>query len=497
MQACQRNFQQSNSIHDDLPPHDVEAEAGVIGCIFCADPVSAHNWFNELSIDHFYAEPNREIYRALKSLDAAGKPLTEVDVTIWLRDKGRLKDFDGSDYISSLAKDIPGPSMWSSYFESVDAYRERRGTVYGATELGLIARDTRIDIHQVRDAARRFFGEACSNDSGNGERLLEAREFNELSEPPPIVPVYTLGKVDICTEGNLSTITSAIKTGKSGTVHAMLASVIGTEGRDYLGFGSSNGKGHALLHFDTEQPHADHWHSIGRVLQRAGISEKPNWFHSYWLTGLAPGQVLQCIQDAVRLSAKEHGGLHSILVDGVADLVGDVNDAAECNGLVAQLHDLAIKFLCSVVLVIHFNPGGDKTRGHLGSQLERKAETNLRLDKDDNGVTTIWSAKQRRAPILRGTGPRFCWSVGAGMHMSIESAAVTKKQAKEKATRESLTRVMEDVFLGHASMRWTDMQLTLKNSLGVSENTAERRINEALALGVIKKAVAGLYVLRT
>jgi hypothetical protein len=34
-----------------------------------------------------------------------------------------------------------------------------------------------------------------------------------------------------------------------------------------------------------------------------------------------------------------------------------------------------------IVGVIHFNPGGEKTRGHLGSQLERKAETNLRLDK--------------------------------------------------------------------------------------------------------------------
>ena len=51
-----------------------------------------------------------------------------------------------------------------------------------------------------------------------------------------------------------------------------------------------------------------------------------------------------------------------------------------------------------VVTVLHENPNSEygKTRGHLGSQLERKAESNLRLQKDNTtGVTTIFTEKSR------------------------------------------------------------------------------------------------------
>lgn len=295
--------------------------------------------------------------------------------------------------------------------------------------------------------------------------LLRLRRFNHEITPPPLRPIYSLAGHVIATPGNLLTITSAIKTGKSAVIGAMTASVMANDkDADLLGFRSANPNSLALLHFDSEQSPDDHWHQVARALRRAGLGEPPPWFHSYRLTGLDSKRAWECVREATRLAAKEHGGIHSSLIDGVADLVPDVNDSAECNAFVATLHDMAIQHDCPIVGVIHFNPGSDKVRGHLGSQLERKAETNLRLDKSDE-VTTIWSEKQRRAPIPKDSGPCFQWSDEAGMHMTIQNRQASKLEIE----RESLTALAEDLFSDRPSMRYTDLISTVKTKLTVSE----------------------------
>ncbi|HZM06246.1 MAG TPA: hypothetical protein VFC44_24865 [Candidatus Saccharimonadales bacterium] len=83
------------------------------------------------------------------------------------------------------------------------------------------------------------------------------------------------------------------------------------------------------------------------------------------------------------------------------------------------------------VSAISDQPGRDD------ESIYRKSET-LRLDKID-GVTTIWSDKQRRAPIPKAAGPCFQRSDEAGMHVSVkgittkDDLAVTLQKALEDA----------------------------------------------------------------
>jgi len=325
--------------------------------------------------------------------------------------------------------------------------------------------------------------------------LLKQRQFDPTKEPPPIRPIYTLAGHIIATPGNLVAISSTIKTGKSAVIGAMAASVMAaSKDADLLGFLSSNPKSYALLHFDSEQSPDDHWHQVNRALKRAGLREPPKWFYSYCLTGLGCKRAWECVTEATHRTAEQHGGIHSSLIDGVADLVNDVNDPAESNAFVAGLHDMAIQHDCPIIGVIHFNPGGEKTRGHLGSQLERKAETNLRLDKE-KGITTIWSDKQRRAPIPKDTGPCFHWSDEAGMHVTVES----RKPAAEKQRREELMPLADAIFLKHRALHYADIikTLTAKKGLALSERTAARRISEMSRVRVIEKSAAGLWTKAT
>jgi len=323
--------------------------------------------------------------------------------------------------------------------------------------------------------------------------LLQQRRLNPDIVPPKLRPIYSLNGLVIATPGNLATINAGAKDGKTAIVGALIASVMAKrKDVDLLGFSSSNPNSYAVIHLDSEQSPDEHWLQFARAKKRAGRRRIPAWVHSYCLTGLEAALALECVWEAIRLGAELHGGIHSILIDGVADLVPDVNDPGASNTFVANLHGVAIRYDCPIIGVIHFNPGSDKSRGHLGSQLERKAETNLRLDKKD-GVTTVWPDKQRRAPIPKSTGPRFRWSDEAGMHVSVEARQADTDD--EEVAR--LTLLAEEIFADHPTMRYSALISTVKKRQKVTKRTAERRVSRMATLKVICKSTAGYWTRRT
>jgi hypothetical protein len=325
-------------------------------------------------------------------------------------------------------------------------------------------------------------------------KILREREFKPHIEPPPLRPIYTLNGICISTPGNLSTITSAIKTGKSAVIGAMAAAAMPHNAdADLLGFSSSNPKDMALLWFDSEQSPDDFWHGVYRALKRAGLREPPPWLHAYCLTGLGCKRGWEAVLEAIRIATEQHAGIHSLLLDGAADFVADVNDAGESNAFVAEVHDMAIKHDCPITGVIHFNPGSDKSRGHLGSQLERKAETNLALEKDTDETTVIFSTKNRRAGIPKHLGPRFAFNMEAGMHITVES----RESAKDSEKRKSLLLLAQDVFKDHPAMRYSEIKSTVATVTPCNDRNAQKKVAEMIRLTVIKASVAGIYVIST
>ncbi len=154
---------------------------------------------------------------------------------------------------------------------------------------------------------------------------------------------------------------------------------------------------------------------------------------SYFITDLTLKQRLEVIRMEMRRSNDAGEALVAVIIDGLGDLCLDPNDAAESNALIDEMHRLAIEYNTVIVCVLHENPGSDtgKTRGHLGSQLERKAETNLRLEKDAEGITVVFCERARHTHIPKDKGMRFQWSDEAKMHVTTDapftSAGKTKK----------------------------------------------------------------------
>jgi hypothetical protein len=341
---------------------------------------------------------------------------------------------------------------------------------------------------------------------------LDARRIHLEQPPPQPVPVFSLLSQQISTAGNLTVISAQAKGGKSAVVGAMISSIMAAvepkaeddddeipdwePAQDLLGFTAAAHAGRAVVLFDTEQSPYDAWSLVQRSAQRAGVSGMPACFRGYSLADVSTERRRAFLAAEMKRAHEECGGIHSVFIDGVADLCKSPNDDIEAFALVEHLAQLAIAHTCPIILVLHENPSGletGKTRGHLGSQLERKAESNLRIAKEGkSGASMLFSERCRHACISRDDALRFAWSTPDGMHMTVEPET---KESRTETARQNEQPECQAVFAGHVGeMAYGEMKQRLMDVGHISAATAKRRIKQWLSIGLIKPGSTACYL---
>ena len=338
---------------------------------------------------------------------------------------------------------------------------------------------------------------------------LDARRIHLEQPPPQPVPVFSLLSQQISTAGNLTVISAQAKGGKSAIVGAMIASIMAGPApeidedipdfesqHDLLGFTAASHEGRAVVLFDTEQSPYDAWNLVSRSAQRAGVSGMPANFRGYSLADVSTDKRRAYLAAEMQRAHQECGGIHSVFIDGVADLCKSPNDDIESFALVEHLAQLAIAYACPLILVLHENPSGletGKTRGHLGSQLERKAESNLRIARDGkSGASMIFSERCRHACISRDNALRFAWSTPDGMHMTVEAET---KESRAEVVRQAEQPECQAVFAGHlGEISYTELKERIMTRAHLAERSAKRRIKQWQGIGLIKQMASGNYL---
>lgn len=312
-------------------------------------------------------------------------------------------------------------------------------------------------------------------------------EFDFDNVPLKPAPIIEFMGHTISTPGNITNIQAKPKEGKTAIAGGILSAVIAgeSEGCDTLGFTSKNPQGGWVLTFDSEQSKYDNDANIRLALKRSRYKNgKPKWLRSFCLTELSARERYRFIFAAMKWAAAESQGLFMVIIDGVADLCFDVNDATESGDLIDRLQKAAIKYNCAIVTVLHENPGSDagKMRGHLGSQIERKAETALRVAKDSKtGVVTIWAERARHCMIPKSAGHCIAFDESNHCFMSCGSA----KEIKDAEKMEMANKEIEAVFKGRGDMRYKALCDAIIAVLGLKIDAAKKRVREWRDAGLI------------
>jgi hypothetical protein len=327
-----------------------------------------------------------------------------------------------------------------------------------------------------------------------GSLKFQRRRFDIDNPPPAAEPILTLGGATVLTVGNLGAMCGQSGTGKTHAAIAALSAIMaGDPSADCLGWAGGNPQGQGLIYLDFEMSAQDHHAIILESLRRAGLDRPPAWFYSYHLTGCEPQDGENMLGALLATCRDKHGGTRLALLDGAADLlqVGP-NDESESLSLVRRLHGYAIDFATAILSIIHLNPGSDfKTRGHLGSQIERKAEIVIQLNREtESDIVEMFAAKARHKPIRKGTGPRFAWDHSWGGFRSV----ATKQEERQVVTVAKHAALARDLFAVKQAFTHGDATRRIAELEGINEAAAKKRLAtlRKQALVIVENAT-GLY----
>lgn len=365
------------------------------------------------------------------------------------------------------------------------AKRERELKSYGVKRLLLPLSGTKEEkdvsdyfaLGNSRENLIRLFLEYLETLYSETMSVLKSCEVDFSSPPPAAQMIVSVNEVPLGTQGNLLCVTGGEGTGKSNYVAALIAGTIRPQGveADTLGVAvKENTKGKAVLFYDTEQSEVQLYKNVGNLLRRCSRDAMPKYFKAYCLTGMSRKERLKSIILSMDRYHYQYGGIHLVVIDGIADLIRCANDEAESIAVVEELYQLAGIYNTCIVTVLHFIPNGLKLRGHLGSELQRKAAAILSIEKDnDPAVSVVKALKVREGSPLDVPLMQFAWNKGKAMHAYLGEKP---KEEKEKRKEDELVAVAREIFSHRRFVTYVELAESIQSILEVKERTAKSYI---------------------
>jgi hypothetical protein len=294
--------------------------------------------------------------------------------------------------------------------------------------------------------------------------------------------ILSINGVQIATPGNIVAISGAPKTGKTAITGSILSGSIctsnGYDGCPLIQV-AENVNRKAVIAIDTEQSSYHNYNNLKHgVLKRAQLDCEPDNLFSYNIRELSFSQYKR-FADEIFYSANELcGGVHLAVIDGIADFISSVNDEAEANSILEYFAHLSIKYDTAIFLVVHLNPGSDKERGHLGSQLQRKCESVLTIKKDGD-VSILEGKFLRSGSISDCQAIQYKFDTNKGYHTFLGDAP--RKNGNE------LKQLAETIF--SVPRKYVDAVKLVMEEQACKDRTAKQRITDMLNADLLAKSV--------
>lgn len=200
-----------------------------------------------------------------------------------------------------------------------------------------------------------------------------------LKPPPPVIQIDDKEEhpVTIMTEGNISMLIGKAKSRKSFAVALFTATSLSN---DWL-FKKLRSVGEKwIVYFDTEQSSfyvQQAYYRVAQISKGSGVDKR---FFCHCLRPYNAAERIEIIEWAF----ENIKGLGLVVIDGIRDLVKDINSPEEATEIASKLLKWSENSGAHILTVLHENKSDGKARGHIGSELVNKAETIMTVSKLEN-----------------------------------------------------------------------------------------------------------------
>ena len=213
----------------------------------------------------------------------------------------------------------------------------------------------------------------------------EIKATDKVTIPPKILFV---GDCTIATFGNFSASTGMAKSKKTFNISAMVAAAV--TNTTVLNYRACLPEGkRKILYFDTEQSKYHCHNVLERIYKLSGLSvKKDDPRLLFWgLREYTPKLRIALIDYALR----KHQEVGLVIIDGLRDLMYDINNGKEATDVMTVLMAWTSVYDLHIHTVLHLNKNDNNPRGHIGTELENKAETVLIISKNlqNNSISEV------------------------------------------------------------------------------------------------------------
>lgn len=338
----------------------------------------------------------------------------------------------------------------------------------------------------------------------NGEYVIPERLLKDTIDDStpikPLEPVIKIRESNFAVKGDVSFVSGIPKVGKTTICAYMIATAMMKEiPRDFdsLEIRSTYCEGKPIVYFDTEQPSVYTNKLRKQIMKLLGVEKHPKNLHIINLRKYKSIDKAKLV-----FSWMSHlPDTHLWIVDGVADLIQDPNDTTQAFSIIGKFMQVTEELNTSIVLHLHENPSGNKMRGNLGSEAERKSGGVITLKKKDD----IHSIEGKH---LRGTGNfdpvYFRWDKDKGGFSSLdelETKIITHKVDPKQIKFDLRVKLAKRITLnGKEDVQYKELvNRIIQHSPDVEgkeigETTAKSRIKEmSEELSILEKDNQGRY----
>jgi hypothetical protein len=225
------------------------------------------------------------------------------------------------------------------------------------------------------------------------------KEFNidnylvDLEKPVTQEIIYTIQDKIVLTYGSLMVLTGKPKARKTTFLHAFIGAALVDYPIWSIKANLKPDKNLVVL-IDTEQSMYDLHQSLHRLQNTINLklSTLKN-FKTFSARSLNVDEIIKLINKICE--ANKNVGL--ICIDGLLDLVNDINDVREAKAAIHYLKTACDEHNIGIVGILHQNKGTNFSLGHLGSFASRHAQSELSIEKNESGTSTLSATFLRSA----------------------------------------------------------------------------------------------------
>ena len=192
----------------------------------------------------------------------------------------------------------------------------------------------------------------------------------------------------IGTLGNFSASIGKAKSKKTFNVAALTAAAL-TNGTVLHYRASFPEEKRGILYIDTEQGRPHCQQVLRRILRLARLPEERDPDNLVMLT-------LRKFPPDIRLAIVDHAigtipHLGLVIIDGIRDLLYDINSPKEATDIISRFMQWTDDRQIHIHTILHQNKNDENARGHIGTELNNKAETvmQIEVDKEERSISVV------------------------------------------------------------------------------------------------------------